>query len=1005
MKILRTILTLLLFLTITTAWTQDTPMHEWGHTTPYHNGAGVFWPHFKSTTDPDGNVYVAGEFRYEFDADPGPGVTTLTAVNDNYHEVYVSKYNADGIFQWARKWSQPPYEYYPGSLIVDNDGNLFVNIFIQTAFSTHQTLIVKLDASGNELWQKKINTNGWGGRGIALDPLGNVIIAGGFSATVDFDPNAGVQNVVGNDDLFVWKLDINGNLMWVKTMPGTGTVQPCAIATDPTNNILVTGHFSGGPTDFDPGSGTTTLTPAGSSDIFILKLEPDGDLTWAKQIGGSGIDYAYDIASNTSGDIFIAGSFTETVDFDPGVGTSVATSLPTTKRDGYLLRLNPDGTYKWAWQFGSTDDDDARGVSFDTDGNILLAGQFQGTVDFDPGSGVTNLSGGGGFFLKLKDNYELFWARELGTMTTSLRSDNNGMITVVGQHVAGTIDTDFGVCKNEIYPNTGWQGIYFVKYYFGTEQQITLSSVSPTSGPVGTTVIINGTNFGTRPDDIQILFNNRPATITAITPTQITTFVPPTATTGFLTVKYKCFPTLYAPGTGTFTVGTSSSPTITSFNPTSGETGTTVTINGTNFSTTPGNNIVKFNGTTAVVTASTATSITTTVPAGATTGLITVTVGGLTATSATNFVVNGAISITAQPVGETVCQGETVFLFVTAAGANNLTFQWEFSTDGVSSYTEINDAVSNELEVNTSDLSAAGFYRCVVNGESAPTVTSDPAELLINPRPDAPGVTPASRCGTGTLTLSASGAANGEFIWYSSASGSTEISGEVNASFTTPVLSETKTYYVSIGGALCNSERIAVVATVITSGCAPEIQSSPLTTTPGGTIVMDLKPLITTPGTLDVNSIKITSGLSSGANAMIEDGVLTITYSGSPFTGVESITVQACNTNGNCSEQDFEVRVVGELTVYNAVSPNGDGKNDKFIIEFIDLLPGTKSNKVSIFNRWGDEVFSVENYDNINRVFIGVRNDGSPVSSGTYYYKAFLPDQNKTLTGYLQVKR
>lgn len=1002
MRIRRTLLVLLMLFSATIAWTQDTPMHEWGLTTPYHNGAGVFWPHFKSTTDPDGNVYVAGEMRYTFDADPGPGVTTLTPVNTNYREVYVSKFNADGIFQWARKWNQLPYELYPGSLIVDNNGNLFVNIFIQTAFSTNQTLIIKLDARGNELWQKRINTNGWGGRAMALDPLGNVIVAGGFSGTVDFDPNAGVQNIVGDDDLFIWKLDVDGNLMWVKTMAGTGTVQPGAMSTDPSNNLLVTGHFSGGPTDFDPGAGTTTLTPVGGADAFYLKLEPDGDFIWANQIGGLGIEYAYDIACHTTGDIFIAGSFTETVDFDPGAGTSTATSSPSGKYDGYLLRLNPDGTFKWLWQFGSTGDDGARGVSFDANGNILLAGLFQGTVDFDPGSGVTNLTAGGGFFLRLKPDYNLDWARELGAMATSLRSDNNGMVTAVGQLV-GTIDTDFGVCKNEIYASTGWQAMYLAKYYMGTEAQITLTSVSPTAGPVGTTVVINGTNFGTRPDDLQVLFNNRIATVTAVTPTQITTIVPASATTGFLTVRYKCFPMLYAPGN--FTVGASTSPTITSFSPTSGVAGTTVIITGTNFSTTPANNIVKFNGTTAVVTASTATSITTTVPNGATTGTITVTVGALTGTSATSFVINGVLAITTQPESTTVCQRETAFLFVTASGVNNITFQWEYSTDGVSAYATINGANSNELEVNTSDLSAAGFYRCVVNGDASPTLTSDAAELVINPRPDAPLVTAASRCGTGTVTLSASGAADGDYIWYTSEAGDTEIFGQVDASFTTPVLSASKTYYVSIAGALCDSERIAVVATVITSGCAPEIQSSTLTTIPGGTIVLDLKPLITTPGTLDISSIKIISGLSSGANAVIEDGVLTITYTGSPFTGVESITVQACNTNGNCSEQDFEVQVIGEVTVYNAVSPNGDGKNDKFIIEFIELMSDTKSNKVSIYNRWGDEVFSVDNYNNTTRVFTGLRSDGTPLSSGVYFYKVFLPDQKKTLTGYLQVKR
>jgi len=93
-------------------------------------------------------------------------------------------------------------------------------------------------------------------------------------------------------------------------------------------------------------------------------------------------------------------------------------------------------------------------------------------------------------------------------------------------------------------------------------------------------------------------------------------------------------------------------PTITSFSPTSGAVGTSVTITGTNYSTTPASNVVKFNGTTATVTASTATSITTTVPTGATTGKITVEVGGQTATSTTDFTVTTAVATAVEDATE-----------------------------------------------------------------------------------------------------------------------------------------------------------------------------------------------------------------------------------------------------------------------------------------------------------------------------------------------------------------
>ena len=171
----------------------------------------------------------------------------------------------------------------------------------------------------------------------------------------------------------------------------------------------------------------------------------------------------------------------------------------------------------------------------------------------------------------------------------------------------------------------------------------TITGFNPTSGPVGTSVIISGTNFSTTASNNTVKFNNTVANVTSSTTASITTTVPAGATTGAITVIVGG---QTATSSTNFAVTVVTSPTITSFNPTSGAVGTSVIINGTNFSTTLTSNTVKFNTTTATVTASTATSITTSVPTGATTGTISVTVGGQTATSSTNFTVTTASSPT-----------------------------------------------------------------------------------------------------------------------------------------------------------------------------------------------------------------------------------------------------------------------------------------------------------------------------------------------------------------------
>jgi CHRD domain/IPT/TIG domain len=180
----------------------------------------------------------------------------------------------------------------------------------------------------------------------------------------------------------------------------------------------------------------------------------------------------------------------------------------------------------------------------------------------------------------------------------------------------------------------------------------TVTSFTPTSGPVGTSVTITGTNFSTTPANNTVSFNGIAATVTASTATSITTTVPTGASTGTISVTVNA---LTATSATDFTV----SPAITSFTPDNGVKDVTVTITGTNFSTTPASNIVKFNGTAAVVTASTATSITTTVPVGATTGTITVEVGGQIATSATSFRVDILFTATLSGANEVPANNST----------------------------------------------------------------------------------------------------------------------------------------------------------------------------------------------------------------------------------------------------------------------------------------------------------------------------------------------------------
>ncbi len=119
-------------------------------------------------------------------------------------------------------------------------------------------------------------------------------------------------------DIYIQKLDSSGNFLWAKQMGGKANDFGSSISTDDKGNIYTIGWF-GGTIDFDPGAGITNLVSSGHSDIFIQKLDSAGNLLWVKQMGGNGIDYGLSISIDAKGNIYTTGDFTDTVDFNPGV--------------------------------------------------------------------------------------------------------------------------------------------------------------------------------------------------------------------------------------------------------------------------------------------------------------------------------------------------------------------------------------------------------------------------------------------------------------------------------------------------------------------------------------------------------------------------------------------------------------------------------------------------------------------------------------------------------------
>jgi hypothetical protein len=359
-------------------------------------------------------------------------------------------------------------------------------------------------------------------------------------------------------------------------------------------------------------------------------------------------------------------------------------------------------------------------------------------------------------------------------------------------------------------------------------------------------------------------------------------------------------------------------------------------------------------------------------------------------TNTVSFTVN-ALPTTPTTSNVSNCGPGSVVL--TASGGSSGQYLW-YDQNGLVSGQNNNTYTTPSISVTS------GYSVAITDGKCVSPKVSITA--TINAIPATPGAQGTSACQGKTITLTATGATNGQYRWYTAATGGTAINGEVNSTYTTPTLTTTTTYYVSINNGTCESTRTAALATV-TNCTAPVIKPDSVATQIGGKITLDLKPLITT-SNLDLSSLQIITPPSSGATASIDaNGILTIDYSGKAFSGTEKIKIQACDQNGQCSVQDFSINVAGDIIVYNGISP--DGANPKLLIQYIEVLPETKNNSVYIFDRWENLVWHGSNYDNTSVVFTGSSDGGSALPSGVYFYKISFANGRKTQTGFISLRR
>jgi gliding motility-associated-like protein len=408
-------------------WLKWAKQFKGGETGNFDRGHGI-------GVDANGNVYSAGIFTGTVDFDPGPGTFNLTASGGSNNDVYISKLDVFGNFLWAKQITGTATTVNTKSLALDKDFNVYVsgnflmtadfdpgpNTFNLTANGSADAFVLKLTTNGAFVWAKQMGgllTNTFS-NSTATDSFGNIYFTGSYVGSVDFDPGPGIYTMTSiagiGGDVFVCKLDTDGNFVWAGSMGGNQGDVGYGISVDAFDNMYVTGGYRN-IADFDPGPAVFNQVALGLDDTFILKLDAAGNFVWVKSVGGFNLDWAYKAIADVSGNVYITGFYTVTADFDPGPAVY---NLTTSGADGiFVLKLNIVGNFVWAKTMGGVINNNwGMDLALDATGNIYTTGFFIGPGDFDPGPGVFILNSDivDIFISKLDNNGNFVWAKSMG---------------------------------------------------------------------------------------------------------------------------------------------------------------------------------------------------------------------------------------------------------------------------------------------------------------------------------------------------------------------------------------------------------------------------------------------------------------------------------------------------------------------------------------------------------------------------------------------------------------
>ena len=330
--------------------------------------------------DDAGNVFVAGDFASSLDL--GEEVTALGPGRD----IFVAKLGPDGAPVWVRTFGSPEVVHQSVKAIaLDDAGDVVIGGEIQDsvdfgpgpidAAGLTDVFVAKLDADGNTVWAEAFGDEEYQHLGsLAVDSAGRIALAGDYQGTIAFGDDVSMGDA-GGPHAFFAQLDGDGTPIWAEFIATAGSQFGRAVAIGPDGGVHGCGEVHNDPLLGD------------GNEAFAIEFSVDGALQWAAFSDDEGVDACHAIAVDAEGNVALTGRFQGTVGFgesDPGLTGSTGAT-----REPFLVMLDTDGQRRWGSTFGAGLDDitaEPADVVFGLDGSVILAGST--SVDVDFGGGV-----------------------------------------------------------------------------------------------------------------------------------------------------------------------------------------------------------------------------------------------------------------------------------------------------------------------------------------------------------------------------------------------------------------------------------------------------------------------------------------------------------------------------------------------------------------------------------------------------------------------------------------